>query len=256
MHHYTLLPQNVFLFFLIFARVGAMLSVSAGFGEAFVSPRIRLALAASVSFCLFLPLESSLSKVAASAPIGLFLGEVAIGLFAGLLVRTAVLTLEMTGAAISMFSGLLLGSFFSPFSPQGESPYGTFLSLTVLTMLFLGDMHHWILRGIVDSYAVYTPGQADFPLLGMAAFVDWINRCFSMALQLAAPFLVTQLLFFLGVGLVNRLVMQMQVYFLMQPAQILVGVLTLYLSLPYLLRSFSAFFQESVFTKFIANVAR
>ncbi|MDR2417417.1 MAG: flagellar biosynthetic protein FliR [Holosporales bacterium] len=256
MPYYTFLPQNVCLFFLIFARVGSALSVSSGFGESFVSPRLRLALASSISFCLFFPLETSLSQAAHSASIGLFLGEIVIGLFAGLLVRTAILALETAGAAIAMFSGLHLGSFFSPFSPQGESAYGTFLSLTVLTVLFLGDMHHWILRGIVDSYTVYVPGQSEFPVLGIAAFVNWINHCFAMSLQLATPFLVTQFLFFLGVGLVNRLVMQMQVYFLSQPAQILIGGLTLYLSLPLLLRTFLAFFKESIFTHFVANAAR
>ncbi|MDR1910616.1 MAG: flagellar biosynthetic protein FliR, partial [Holosporales bacterium] len=202
----------------------------------------------------FLPLDASQSTAAHSASIGLFLGEIIIGLFSGLLVRTAVLALETAGAAMSMFSGLHLSSFFTPFSSQGDSVYGTFLSMTALTMLFLGDMHHWILRGIVDSYAIYSPGQSDFPVLGMAAFADWVSRCFAMSLQLSAPLLVTQLLFFLGIGLVNRLVMQIQVYFLAQPAQILMGVLTFCLSLPLLLRTFFPFLEESIVTKFIANV--
>ncbi|MDR0407176.1 MAG: flagellar biosynthetic protein FliR [Holosporales bacterium] len=251
MHHYTLLSSTVSLFFLIFARVGTALSVSSGFGELFISPRIRLALAASLSFCLYFPLETSLSAATHSALISTFFGEMLIGFFAGLLARTAVLTLKTAGSVMSMFSGLHLGSFFSPLSSTEESAYSTFLTMTALTILFLGDMHHWILKGIVDSYTIYTPGQMDFPIFGFANFANWINRCFGMSLRLAAPFLVTQLLFFLGVGLVNRLVMQMQVYFLTQPIQILAGVLTLYLSLPFLLQAFFAFFEESIFTKFI-----
>jgi flagellar biosynthetic protein FliR len=238
---YSFLTQSITLFFLIFARVGPAFALSAGFGESFVSPRIRLALALSCSFCLFFPLKFPLSTVAEVPSLGLFLGEVALGLLMGLCIRIAFLTLETTGTAISMFSGLHLGSFFSPFSPQGASPYGSFLTLTVLTFLFLGDWHHSLLRGLVESYHLHSPGQP-FPSLNLAHFAEEVNSCFLLSLKLAAPFFVMQVLFSLGVGLVNRLVAPIPLYFLAQPVQILMGLLTLSLCLPFLLRTFLTFF--------------
>lgn len=211
-------------------------------------------LALSISFCLFFPLEHPLAHVAKAPSLGIFLGEVVIGLFMGLLVRMAVLALETAGAAMSMFSGLHLGSFFSPLFPQGESPYGTFLTMTMITLMFLGDMHHWILKGVVESYRLCEPG-APLPLLQFASFADWVNRCFILSLQLAAPFLVTQLLFFLGVGLVNRLVAQMQVYFLSQPIQILMGLAMLAISLPLVTKTFFTFFAGAIFPRFVASPA-
>ena len=47
-----LLPGGVFAFMLVFARIGAAMMLLPGFGEAFVSPRVRLGMALVVSFAM------------------------------------------------------------------------------------------------------------------------------------------------------------------------------------------------------------
>jgi Flagellar biosynthesis pathway, component FliR len=78
-----LLPAEVFVYFLVFTRVGAALAVMPGFGETYVSPRIRLLIALTMTGVLGPILESSLPPPPAQ-PISLVLlvgGEMTIGFF-------------------------------------------------------------------------------------------------------------------------------------------------------------------------------
>ena len=47
-----LLPATIFSFFLVFGRLGAAFMVLPGIGEAFIAPRIRLAIALAMSFAI------------------------------------------------------------------------------------------------------------------------------------------------------------------------------------------------------------
>jgi flagellar biosynthetic protein FliR len=58
-----------------------------------------------------------------------------------------------------------------------------------------------------------------------------VAGAFRVGLQLSAPFLVFGLLFNIGLGVLSRLMPQMQVFFIAMPLSILVGLLFLLLVL-------------------------
>jgi flagellar biosynthetic protein FliR len=54
-----------------------------------------------------------------------------------------------------------------------------------------------------------------------------VGRGFALAVQISAPFIVFGILFNLGLGVLSRLMPQLQVFFLAMPATILIGMLVL-----------------------------
>ena len=56
LHLDQLLSGHVFAFLLIFSRIGAVMTLMPGIGEAYVSPRLRMMLALSFSFLVLGPL--------------------------------------------------------------------------------------------------------------------------------------------------------------------------------------------------------
>ena len=78
-----------------------------------------------------------------------------------------------------------------------------------------------------ESYKVFSPGEllpsGDIAALATRAF----SAAFKIGMQLAAPFLVFGLVFNIGLGVLARLMPQMQVYFVGVPLSILVGFLIL-----------------------------
>ena len=94
-------------------------------------------------------------------------------------------------------------------------------------MIFATDLHHLAIAAIRDSYAFLPPtgipGTGDAATLAIKA----VGQGFALAVQLAAPFIAFGILFNLGLGVLSRLMPQLQVFFLAMPATILIGMVVL-----------------------------
>jgi flagellar biosynthetic protein FliR len=96
-----------------------------------------------------------------------------------------------------------------------------------ITLIFATDLHYLVIAALNDSYRLFAPGTAI--LVGDVAslMTQTVAGAFKVGIQLSAPFLVFGLLFNLGLGLLSRLMPQMQVFFIGLPLSILLGFLIL-----------------------------
>ncbi|MBY0299079.1 MAG: flagellar type III secretion system protein FliR [Methylobacterium sp.] len=228
---YLLLPGIAAAYLLTFARVGTLIMLMPGIGETVVSPRLRLAFALLVALVLFPMVRPLLPPMqgagAGPALIGLLIGEIAVGLVLGLSVRAVLAALQTTGTIVAQQLGLSYAMTVDPTTAGQQATLGTFLTLLGITLVLAADLHHLALAGIRDSYAMMPP--AGVPATGDAASVAIraVARGFALAVQIAAPFIAFGILFNLGLGVLSRLMPQMQVFFVATPASILIGMLVL-----------------------------
>lgn len=243
----TLLPAEIFSYLLVFSRIGTTISVLPGFGESYVSPRIRLLLALTITVVLTPAVAAGLPPLPAS-PLALLLlvgGEGLVGLFIGAVARVLLSTLATGGAIIAFLIGLANAQLFNPLlSDQGALP-GVFLSVLGLLLIFVTDTHHLMLMALLDSYNLFQPGLA----LPLGDFADMLAQVvagsFRIGMQLAAPFLMYAIVFYAGMGLLARLMVQMPIFFVAIPVQILLGFFTMLLTLPAVLWWFLNYYQTT-----------
>lgn len=108
---------------------------------------------------------------------------------------------------------------------------GALYSVLGVLLIFLTDLHHLLLRAMVDSYDVFPAGILP-PLNDLAEMIARsAGGAFEIGMEMAAPFILLGTLFFVAIGLVGRLVPQLQILFVTQPLQILGGILALSLVL-------------------------
>jgi len=223
----TLLSTQLFAWMLIFTRVGTAFITLPGVGEAFVNPRVRLLLALLVSALITPVLYSQLPAMPTQLPMLflLLLGEAFYGAFIGLMARMIVVTVETAGMIIAMQISLSNASVFNPAMSTQSSLPSALMGVAGLTLIFAADLHHLLLIAVTDSYSVFKPGT--LPLFGdfASAYAQLISQSFVVATQLSAPFIILGLVFYLGLGLMARLMPQLQIFFLAIPAQIYVGVM-------------------------------
>lgn len=241
-----LLSQDIFVIFLVFARTGSALMLMPGFGETYVSPRIRLLLALAISM-LVTPVVADTLPPMPSAPAALILllsGEILIGLFLGAIGRILMAALNTAGTVISFQSGMANAFAFDPVVAQQASLPALFLTTTGLLLIFVTNLHHVMLRAMVDSYTVFTPGVMP-PIDDMSQVIArLVANSFILGVQLAGPFIAVGLVFYLGVGLLNRLMPQVHMFFIALPMQILFGILVLSLTISALMMWFLDRFQD------------
>lgn len=230
-----LLPGIAAAYLLTFARIGTLMMLLPGLGEQSVSPRIRLAFALLVSLILFpmvrplLPMQGA--ALAGPGLISLLIGELLIGLVLGLTVRMVLAALQTTGVIVSQQLGLSYAMTVDPTQGGQQAALGNFLMMLGITLILATDLHHVALDAIGRSYVMLPPNgvlamgeAAQLALRAMA-------RGFLLAVQISAPFIAFGILFNVGLGVLSRLMPQMQVFFIAVPASVLIGMLILFGSL-------------------------
>jgi flagellar biosynthesis protein FliR len=227
----SFLPALAAAFLLVFARIGTMVMLLPGLGELSVPTRVRLAIALVLS-AILLPLHRSAYPVdlRSFGPTFLTLGqEILVGAVLGLTARLTMSALHVAGSVIAQQVGLGFVTAVDPHQGQQSAIVGNFLTVLAVTLIFATDLHHLILAALHDSYTLFRPGE--IPASGdIAALVTrTIAAAFRVGIQLSAPLLVFALLFNLGLGVLARLMPQMQVFFVGMPLSILAGFLILLL---------------------------
>lgn len=243
-----LLPAGIFALLLVFVRVGAAMMLLPGYSEPYVSSRIRLLLALMIALVVAPVLSKDLPAMPDSAVVLvlLILGETLIGVFLGSLARMFFAALTTAGMLIAYMSTMANALVNDPSAAQQGSIVGSFLTVIALVTIFTLNLHHMLLMAVVDSYELFAPGQV--PPLGdfSEMMARTVAKTFLLSFQIAAPFVVVGLIFYLGLGLLGRLMPQMQVFFVAMPLQIAVGIIVLGLTLPALLSWFVNNFEESL----------
>jgi flagellar biosynthetic protein FliR len=221
-----LIPAGLFAFLFVFARLGPVMMVMPGFGEIYVPPRVRLALALAMAAAMTPGLVGGLPALPAQPLmlVPLLFGEIAVGLIIGLTARLALTGLHVAGTVIAFQSGLGFAQFYDPGQGQQGALIATFLGLAGVTLIFATDMHLLVLQAAHDSYQVFPPAKP----VPWTDFSDMATRMvagsFKLGLQIAAPFMVYGLAFYTGLGLLSRIMPQLQVFFIAVPAQIILSL--------------------------------
>lgn len=239
-------PETILVVFLLFCRIGGCLMLMPGFSSSRVPVQVRLFIAVAVTLALtpmLLPtINSAVPDLAPAKVMLLIFSETLIGALIGLIGRLFYMALQFMATAAAQLAG---------FNPVGGAPVedvepvpvlAAFITLTATVLLFATDQHWEVLRALLASYAVLPitePVAADF---GLAKVVDAFSSTFILALQISSPFVVYALIINLMVGLANKLVPQIPVYFISMPFVLAGGLLLLYLTIGEALRLFIAGF--------------
>jgi flagellar biosynthesis protein FliR len=241
----SFLPVLAAAFLLTFARVGTMVMLLPGIGEMSVPARVRLTMALVLA-AILLPSHQAAYTVdlRAIGPVVLMLfQELLVGAVLGLTARLAISALQVAGSVIAQQLGLGFVTAVDPTQNQQGLLVGNFLTVLGITLIFATDLHHLVLAALNDSYTIFRPGE--IPLVGDIAqhMTTIIATSFRIGIQLSAPFLVFGLLFNLGLGLLSRLMPQMQVFFIGMPLSILLGLLLLLLVIGAMMGTFTGYLE-------------
>lgn len=241
----SFLPALAAVFMLAFARIGAMVMLLPGLGEVNIPVRIKLSIALLLTM-IVLPLHRQAYHVdlQSMAPLlVMMVHEIVIGIVLGATARVTLSALQVAGSVIAQQMGLGFVTAVDPTQGQQGVLIGNFLTMLGVTLLFSTDSHQLVIAALSDSYKIFAPGEiipsGDVASLATKAFA----AAFKIGLQLSAPFLVFGLVFNIGLGVLARLMPQMQVYFVGAPLSILIGFVVFAAVLTAMMGTFLGYFE-------------
>jgi flagellar biosynthesis protein FliR len=220
------LELTVSAFFIVFARVGAVLMLLPVFGEDSIPGRIRLMIAFAMSAALYGALGEPARVALQNGAVlpAVVVTELMTGLAMGMIVKILFFAISIAGSIVSMQVGLSSAVIFDP-AQSGQAPLlSKFVGIAAALVCMGMQVHHLWLGAIIHSYQSFPigglPPMQDFAQLAIAA----IGRSMTLGISLAAPLIVYGIVFNVALGLSARIAPAIQVFFIAQPLNLLLGL--------------------------------
>lgn len=230
------LSQDIlWLNFIVFLRVGPVMSLFPGLGERSVPVRIKLILTLVFTLVVSPAVAPHLDPVVQTPPhiAWLVLSETGIGLVIGIGVRLFLLALQTAGSIAAQSTSLsqILGS-------AGVTPLpamGHLLVTGALALAMMLNLHVRVAEMVVLTYNLFPVAQMPDAVAVSTWGVSQISGAFSLAFTLAAPFMIVSVLYNLTLGIINRAMPQLMVVFVGAPVITAAGLFLLMLLSPIML---------------------
>lgn len=221
-------------FLLVFTRVASMLAFMPVIGGQAIPNQMKVGLAVMTSI-IFFPLvnHDSVSVDISIFTLGLLIvGEVIIGLLTAFLVNLIFAAVQLAGMTLGFQIGFAITNVVDPLTNAQVSVMGQLLNITAMLIFLAVNAHHLLLMGLADSFSIAPIGGFNMdPGLGEIIIRAW-GAVYSTAMQIAAPVTVILLLKQVAMGLIARTVPQMNIFIVGFPITIVLGLVTLAVSLP------------------------
>jgi len=178
--------------------------------------------------------------------VGVGLSEVMVGLVLGLAANFMMEAPLLAGQVLGVQMGYSLAALFDP-QTQADTPVlGELHRLAALFIFFELNVHHWLLRAVVRSFAYLPAGSAPASFAAVDALLRAAGGIFLAGVQIAAPALAATLVADVALGFLGKASPQLPVLFIGLAVKNLLGLAVLIGVIAYWPHSFSDRFAESV----------
>lgn len=225
--------DQVAAFFLVLARVSPLFVVAPLFSSRNVPARVRGVIAVGLTIGLMPVVGHGEIDLTALGYGALILKELVVGLAFAYALAAMYAGLQVAGALLDTMIGFSFGALVDPISGNQSTVLSQLYSLFGVAILIAIGGDGWIIKGLGRTYEAVP--LLDAPALG--SLVEGAQVAFSgifvAAFMIGAPVLVALIITDAAFGVVSRVVPQMNVFAVGFPAKLIVGLVLLGASLPF-----------------------
>lgn len=205
------------IFVAVLVRVSGIVMLLPGIGATYIPMRVKAVICILFSLVIVPIVADDLQKLISNRNtiIFMFLGEMIVGLVVGLSIRLIVYAASFAAGMISNLIGLT--NVFGINVDHGESVsiLETLLGLLTTALIFATDTHLLMIASIRKSYINYPVAQLINSQQALIVIVDVIRNSTLIAMHIAAPLLLFSAISNFAIALINRIIQQVPIYFVM-----------------------------------------
>jgi flagellar biosynthetic protein FliR len=159
------------------------------------------------------------------------LSELMIGFLLGFSVRLIFAGLQLAGELAGFQMGFGMARVMDPQSGAESTVVTEFYYLIGLLLFLAVDGHHWFFKALAQSFHLLGPGEFQ-PREGLVQlFIRLSGRMFVLAIKIVAPILVIMMLVQIALGIIARMIPQVNLLMSSFPVTISLGLIFLGLSM-------------------------
>ena len=226
---------SVFItFLLVMIRTAAIMSTAPVFGSNVIKPHIRMLFSLIYAMIVY----TSVKKLDISDPTGPMLimmiaKEVMLGVCIGMLAHLIFIGVQMGGQIIGTQMGFGVVNVFDPQANISISIISQFLNIAMLLIFIAVGGHYLVIQAIRASFETLPVGIYPVDPNAFLYLTKLFSMIFITALKITAPVLITLLVLQLVMGIMGRMVPQLNIMMVGFPIQIAVGMSVMAMGMSY-----------------------
>jgi flagellar biosynthetic protein FliR len=229
----TINLDRYLLFLLVFARMSGALLFHPFLGRRSVPTIVKVGLALLTAILLTPVLQVKEPVFPSTLAFMLSLGkEMLLGYAVGFIMNLFVSWVLMAGEAVDMELGVGMGRIYDPQSGSNMSLSGSMFQLMLTLCFFVSNGHLTLIRIMSTSCQLFPPGPALFDFEAGNYIALLMADVLVLALKLAMPVFAIELLAEAGMGVLMRIVPQINVFVAGLQVKLAIGLLVIILVLP------------------------
>jgi len=221
-------------FILVAIRVSAILFSAPFFGSNAIKPQIKVVLSIIVGMVIFPSVEVvSLGGIHEILLALLIAKEILIGVCIGILSHFLFVGAQLGGQVAGLQMGFGIVNVMDPQTNTQLSIIASFLNIAMLILFLAVGGHYLVLGAIAESFRFIPLGGGNIDPLAFNYLAKLFSFVFLTAVKIMAPVLITLLIFSSILGVIGKLVPQMNLLIVGFPVKIAIGLIMMSLSMNY-----------------------
>lgn len=164
----------------------------------------------------------------------LVLLEIAVGFLLGMAVNFFFYIPQLAGSMIDTQMGMMMNQMYDPGASANMSTTGQLLNTLMTLLFFAGGGHLTLLRMFLTSEEVVPLGQVSIGLPAYQLMLELFVECSVLGVKLCMPILAAELVAQVGMGVLMKVIPQINVFAINIELKVIVGLaLLLVLMIPF-----------------------
>lgn len=225
--------QNFDIFLLVLARMAGMVLVNPVFGRKGLPMMVRMGLVLSLSLFVLPAAELQAVAVSGLTTFGMaeaIVKEVMMGLAIGYVFQLFFSMLYVAGDVLDTLFGFSMGKVMDPISGIQSSVFAQFINVFFFLYFFATGSHLLMVKIFAYTYEVVPVGVTGFVSNALLSYlINLFGSVFGMVIRLTLPFAAAEFVLEVTMGVLMKLIPQIQVFVINIQAKILLGLLLMML---------------------------
>jgi flagellar biosynthetic protein FliR len=236
MVEYTFSLTNLEILILILVRISCFVYIAPFYGTSGNPNQVKIAFSILVAILIFGMVDKTgIEYTGLFGYAVIVLKEGITGLLIGLAANVCNSIILFAGNIIDMDIGLSMATVFDPTTNNQVTISGNMYQNLLLLLMLASDMHHVILRALVDSYQVIpVNGQVfDWDSL-LQSMITFMGDMFNIGFRIVLPVFACIMILNCILGIMAKVAPQMNMFAVGMQLKVLVGLGVLFVTVPLL----------------------
>jgi len=238
-----LMIEKLLGFVLVVTRLSAFFLVLPVFGWKSIPMRIKasMTILTGIFFSMITRLPFDASKIHELEAALLIANEALYGLALGLTASVVFSAVKLSGRIIERQMGMAMAQVMDPLTGERAQPLSSLLEMIFIILFLSANGHHLLLLIIARSYESFPLGRIPEISLLAGGVIKAGSVMLLAGLRMAAPLLAAFLLLMVVLGVLARVVPEMNILFISLPLRVGLGLLMVVIFLPLISKFVSEF---------------